>query len=69
MTFYAIDKSHSHGYNFLEVTEEAQYYQIQTSKMCSSKDMRVSIYDLNEMFYLKTIGFPLGGKLRVWRYR
>jgi alpha-glucosidase len=39
MTFpYAIDKSHSHGYNFLEVTEEAEYYQIQTSKVkCYSK--------------------------------
>ena len=27
---YAIDKSHSHGYNFLEVTEENEYYQIKT---------------------------------------
>ncbi|CAM3086616.1 glycoside hydrolase family 31 protein [Flavobacterium frigoris] len=46
---YAIDKSHSHGYNFLEVTEEAEYYQIQTSKVkcvIQKIDMRVSIYDL-----------------------
>jgi alpha-glucosidase len=43
---YAIDKNHSHGYNFLEVTEEAQYYQIQTSKVkcvIQKIDMRVSI--------------------------
>ena len=24
---YAIDKSHSHGYNFLEITEENEFYQ------------------------------------------
>jgi alpha-glucosidase len=45
---YAIDKSHSHGYNFLEVTEEAEYYQIQTSKVkcvIQKIDMRVSIFD------------------------
>jgi alpha-glucosidase len=42
---YAIDKNHAHGYNFLEVTGEEDYYQIQTSKVkCYSKaDMRVSI--------------------------
>jgi alpha-glucosidase len=47
---YAIDKSHSHGYNFLAVTEEAEYYQIQTSKVkcvIQKIDMRVSIFDLN----------------------
>ena len=46
---YAIDKSHSHGYNFLQVTEEAEYYQIQTSKVkcvIQKIDMRVSIFDL-----------------------
>jgi alpha-glucosidase len=30
---YAIDKNHAHGYNFLEVTGEEDYYQIQTSKV------------------------------------
>jgi alpha-glucosidase len=47
---YAIDKSHSHGYNYLEVTEETDYYQIQTSKViCKIQkiDVRVSILDLN----------------------
>ena len=47
---YAIDKSHTHGYNFLEVTEAADYYQIQTSKViCKVQkiDMRVSIFDLS----------------------
>jgi alpha-glucosidase len=35
---YAID-NHAHGYNFLEVTGEEDYYQIQTSKVkCYSKD-------------------------------
>jgi alpha-glucosidase len=46
---YAIDKSHSHGYNFLDVTEEAEFYQIQTSKIkcvIQKIDMRKSIYDL-----------------------
>ena len=30
---YAIDKSHSHGYNFLEVTDKDDFYQIKTSKV------------------------------------
>jgi alpha-glucosidase len=40
---YAIDKNHSHGYNFLKL--QTEYYQIQTSKVkCIQKiDMRVSI--------------------------
>jgi alpha-glucosidase len=45
---YAIDKNHSHGYNFLEVTNEANYYQIQTSKVkciIQKAGMRVSIFD------------------------
>jgi alpha-glucosidase len=29
---YAIDKNHAHGYNFLEVTGEEDYYQIQLVK-------------------------------------
>jgi alpha-glucosidase len=47
---YAIDKNHAHGYNFLEVTSEKEYYQIQTSKVkcvIQKSDMRVSIFDLN----------------------
>ena len=28
---YAIDNSHVHGYNFLEVSDEKEYYQIKTS--------------------------------------
>jgi hypothetical protein len=58
---YAIDKSHSHGYNFLEVTEASLYYQIKTSKVqCRIQkiDMRVSIYDLNENVLLEDeLGF------------
>lgn len=58
---YAIDKSHTHGYNFLEVTEEADYYQIQTSKViCKVQkiDMRVSIYDLSGSVLLEDeLGF------------
>ncbi|MFQ3173357.1 MAG: alpha-glucosidase, partial [Flavobacterium sp.] len=47
---YAIDKSYSQGYNFLEVTEEVEFYKIQTSKVkciIQKTDMRVSILDLN----------------------
>ena len=43
---YAIDKSHSHGYNFLEVTEAKEYYQVKTSKVqcrIQKKDLRISI--------------------------
>ncbi|NGY38766.1 DUF4968 domain-containing protein [Flavobacterium sp. XN-5] len=58
---YAIDKSHTHGYNFLEVTEEADYYQIQTSKViCKIQkiDMRVSIFDLSGSVLLEDeLGF------------
>lgn len=58
---YAIDKSHSHGYNFLEVTEEAEFYQIQTSKVkcvIQKTDMRLSILDLNENVLLEDeLGF------------
>lgn len=58
---YAIDKSHSHGYNFLEVTEEAEFYQIQTSKVkcvIQKIDMRLSILDLNENVLLEDeLGF------------
>ncbi|TDE01773.1 glycoside hydrolase family 31 protein [Flavobacterium hiemivividum] len=58
---YAIDKSHTHGYNFLEVTEEADYYQIQTSKVvCKIQkiDMRVSIFDISGSVLLEDeLGF------------
>ena len=46
---YAIDKSHVHGYNFLEVSDEKEYYQIKTSEVkCKIQkiDMRLSIFDL-----------------------
>ncbi|SHM66674.1 glycoside hydrolase family 31 protein [Flavobacterium xinjiangense] len=58
---YAIDKSHSHGYNFLEVSEVADYYQIKTSKVqcrIQKADMRLSIFDLNENVILEDeLGF------------
>ncbi len=47
---YAIDKTQSHGYNFLEVTELKEVYQIKTSKIIcsvSKVDMRVAITDLD----------------------
>lgn len=58
---YAIDKSHSHGYNFLEISETADYYQIKTSKVqcrIQKADMRLSIFDLNENVILEDeLGF------------
>ena len=58
---YAIDKSHSHGYNLLEVTEENEYYQIRTNKVkCKIQklDMRLSIYDLDDAVILEDeLGF------------
>jgi alpha-glucosidase len=58
---YAIDKSHTHGYNFLEITELLDYYQIKTSKiLCriQKTDMRSSIFDLNENIILEDeLGF------------
>lgn len=58
---YAIDKSHSHGYNFLEVSEVEEYYQIRTSKVkCRIQkiDMRLSIYDLEDNIILEDeLGF------------
>ena len=58
---YAIDKSHSHGYNFLEVSEMEEYYQIKTSKVkCRIQkiDMRLSIYDLEDNIILEDeLGF------------
>lgn len=58
---YAIDKSHSHGYNFLEVTEGSEFYQIQTSKVkcvIQKLDMRLSILDLNDHILLEDeLGF------------
>ena len=58
---YAIDKSHSHGYNFLEVTNEKEYYQVKTSKVkCRIQkiDMRVSIFDLEDNVILEDeLGF------------
>ena len=46
---YAIDRNQSHGYNFLEVTEEKLCYAIQTNKVIckiQKEDLRVSISDL-----------------------
>ncbi len=70
---YAIDKKHSHGYNFLEVTDEVDFYQIKTSKLqCRIQkiDLRVSIYDLNGFAILEDeLGFhweesyELGGNI------
>lgn len=43
---YAIDKTQSHGYNFLELKEGKTYYSIQTSKVIckiQKEDLRVSI--------------------------
>jgi alpha-glucosidase len=58
---YAIDKSHSHGYNFLEVTEEVEFYKIQTSKVkciIQKIDMRLCILDLNDNVLLEDeLGF------------
>ncbi|MFE3849388.1 glycoside hydrolase family 31 protein [Flavobacterium sp. LB3P45] len=58
---YAIDKSHSHGYNFLEVSELGDYYQIKTSKVqcrIQKADMRLSIFDLNDNIILEDeLGF------------
>jgi alpha-glucosidase len=58
---YAIDKSYSQGYNFLDVTEEAEFYKIQTSKVkciIQKRDLRVSILDLNDNVLLEDeLGF------------
>jgi len=47
---YAIDKGQSHGYNFLEVLESDDVYQIKTSKVIcilQKKNMKVAIFDLD----------------------
>jgi alpha-glucosidase len=47
---YAIDKTQSHGYNFLEVTEEKKHYAIKTSKVICTiqkEDLRIAITDLS----------------------
>ena len=47
---YAIDKGQSHGYNFLEVLESDDVYQIKTSKVIciiQKKDMKVGLFDLD----------------------
>ncbi|MDI6049056.1 glycoside hydrolase family 31 protein [Flavobacterium sp. XS2P24] len=58
---YAVDKSHSHGYNFLEVSELEDYYQIKTSKVkCRIQkiDMRLSIFDVEDNIILEDeLGF------------
>jgi alpha-glucosidase len=58
---YAIDKTQSHGYNFLEVTEAEDHYQIKTSKVIciiQKIDLRVSIFDLNQNCILEDeLGF------------
>jgi len=46
---YAIDPNQSHGYNFLEVKEYKEYWQVQTSKVICrvrKNDMRVSLFDI-----------------------
>ncbi|HEU0137718.1 MAG TPA: glycoside hydrolase family 31 protein [Flavobacterium sp.] len=46
---YAIDKTQSHGYNFLNLTEDEENYMVTTSKvMCRihKSDMRVAIFDI-----------------------
>lgn len=58
---YAIDRYHSHGYNFLELTEEEDYYQVQTSKVkcrIQKTDLRISIFDLKDDVILEDeLGF------------
>tara|TARA_R110000868_G_scaffold103455_1_gene284850 strand:+ start:9555 stop:11954 length:2400 start_codon:yes stop_codon:yes gene_type:complete len=58
---YAIDKTQLHGYNFLEISEEPDYYQIVTSKIkcvIQKLDMRKSIYDLKGNILLEDeLGF------------
>jgi alpha-glucosidase len=58
---YAIDKSQSHGYNALEVTEEKDHFKIKTSKVSvivQKHDLRVGIYDLEGKTILEDeIGF------------
>ena len=58
---YAIDKTQSHGYNFLEVTEENERYKIKTSKIICSidkVDLRVAITDLDGQCILEDeLGF------------
>jgi alpha-glucosidase len=46
---YAIDKNQSHGYNFLEVTDEIEYFVITTSKVVCKvrkEDVKIAIFDL-----------------------
>ncbi|WP_310557528.1 glycoside hydrolase family 31 protein [Flavobacterium sp.] len=53
---YAIDKTQSHGYNFLEVSEEKEHYEIKTSKVVchiQKADLRVGIYDLSGKIILE----------------
>ncbi|UFH35030.1 glycoside hydrolase family 31 protein [Flavobacterium acetivorans] len=58
---YAIDKNHSQGYNFLEVSETESYYQIQTSKVqckIQKADLRLSVFDLDGNIILEDeLGF------------
>src|SRR6187402_2845106 len=47
---YAIDKTQSHGYNFLEVTENKEFYEITTSKVIcriQKADLRVAIFNID----------------------
>ena len=58
---YAIDKTQSHGFNVLKVTENKDSYKIQTSKIfvvIKKVDCRVGIYELNGDVILEDeIGF------------
>ncbi|OCB74808.1 glycoside hydrolase family 31 protein [Flavobacterium crassostreae] len=58
---YAIDDNHTHGYNFLEVVDKTESYQIITSKLkcvIQKSDLRVCIYDLQDNVLLEDeLGF------------
>lgn len=58
---YAIDTTQLHGYNFLELSEEPDQYQIKTSKVkciIQKEDLRLSILDLDNVILLEDeLGF------------
>ena len=58
---YAIDKTQSHGYNHLEVSDMMDFYLIKTSKVqvkIDKGDMRISIFDLDNNVILEDdLGF------------
>jgi alpha-glucosidase len=53
---YAIDKTQSHGYNQLDVTEAKEFYQIKTSKVTcrvNKADLKISIFDVDGLAILE----------------